>query len=130
MMYFAYLFTGLAALIHTYIFAVESLLWGKPQTNKVFRLTPEQAEQNRVFAFNQGFYNLFLAIAAAGGMALCLSGTITIGFTLMAYANLSMLGAALVLIYSQRKLMRAAAIQGLPPLIALSSLLAVAQVSF
>lgn len=129
-MYSAYLLTGLAAIIHIYIFMIESLLWGIPRTNKVFRITPEQADQNRLFAFNQGFYNLFLAIAAATGIALCLSGTITIGFTLMVYANFSMLGAAVVLIYSQRKLIRAALFQGLPPLLALIILLTVAQISF
>ena len=130
MMYLAYLFTGLAAFIHFYIFVVESLLWGKPRTNKVFRITPEQAEQNRQFAFNQGFYNLFLAIAAAAGSILCATGTITIGFTLMAYATLSMLAAALVLICSQRNLIRAALIQGLPPLLALICLFAIARISF
>lgn len=119
MMYFAYLFTALAALIHLYIFIMESILWGKPRTNGVFRMSPAQAEQNRLFAFNQGFYNLFLGVASAGGAVLCMNGNITIGFTLMAYANLSMLGAALVLICSNRRLIRAASIQGFPPLFAL-----------
>jgi putative membrane protein len=92
-------------------------LWGKPKTNKVFGVTAEAAEQNRLFAFNQGFYNLFLALAALGGSALGLD--ITAGKTLVAYALLSMLAAALVLIFSNRKLMRAALVQGLPPLIGL-----------
>lgn len=129
-MYLAYLFTVLAAFIHFYIFAVESLLWGRPGTNKIFRVTPEQAEQNRLFAFNQGFYNLFLGMAAAGGALLCINGSITIGFTLMTYATLSMLGAAVVLVFSESRLLRAAFIQGLFPLLALICLMAVANVSF
>jgi putative membrane protein len=110
-----------AALIHVYIFWMESLTWGRPKTNRVFRVTPEAAEQNRLFAFNQGFYNLFLAIAAFAGLV---AGTESpIGLTLVVYSLASMVGASLVLIYSQPKLIRAALIQGLPPLLGLVFLL-------
>jgi len=120
MMIAAFIFIGLAALIHVYIFAMESLLWGRPRINKIFRITKTEAEQNRLFAFNQGFYNLFLAIAAAISILLTINGASLMGATLMIYSALSMVGASLVLIYSNKKLFRAALIQGLPPSIALS----------
>lgn len=119
----AQIFIGLAALTHLYIFAMESVLWGKPRTNKAFRLSAEQAEQNRLFALNQGFYNLFLAVAAIVGIVFSTGhGRTAIGITLMAYAALSMFGASVVLFCSQRKLIVPALIQGLPPLLGLISL--------
>lgn len=114
----ALFFVGVASAVHFYIFIMESILWGKPKTNKVFGLSPEGAEQNRLFAFNQGYYNLFLAIAALVGIFLSHSDH-SAGVTLMIYSSLSMLGAALVLLYSQPKLLRAVLIQGLPPLLGL-----------
>lgn len=113
------IFIGIAAFIHIYIFAMESLLWGKPRINKVFALTSEQAEQNRLFAFNQGFYNLFLAIAGFLGIALVNGALVAAGKALMIYSAASMLGAALVLLGSSRGLIRPALIQGLPPLLGL-----------
>lgn len=114
------LLASLAGLIHVYIFVLESVLWGRPKTNKVFGVSPEQAEQSRLFAFNQGFYNLFLAVAMLGGLALSYSPSYAIaGTTLTIYAGLSMFGAAIVLVCSQPKLIRAACIQGVPPVLAL-----------
>lgn len=110
---------ALAGFIHVYIFFMESVLWGQPRTNRTFGVSAEQAEHSRLFAFNQGYYNLFLAIAALGGVVLFLTDRQTVGITLMCYSSLSMIGAAVVLYCAQRKLLRAALIQGLPPLIGL-----------
>lgn len=118
-MYLNQLFIFIAVLIHVYIFAMESLLWGKPKTNRTFGVNAEQAEQNRLFAFNQGYYNLFLAIAGFIGVALFYLDQDVVGQTLMIYSSLSMLGAALVLFYSKKSLLRAALIQGLPPFLSL-----------
>jgi putative membrane protein len=115
----AQVFIGIAALIHLYIFGMESILWGQPRTNRVFGVTAELAEQNRLFALNQGFYNLFLAIAAFAGIGLYTRGLFIIGLTLMTYAAVSMLGASIVLFFSQRRLIRPALVQGLPPLLGL-----------
>ena len=115
----ALIFVGFAGAIHLYIFLMESFLWGRQRINKVFGVSPAQAEQNRLFAFNQGFYNLFLAIAAFLGVVLVLKDQSTVGSTLMIYSSASMLGAAVVLFFSERKLIRAALIQGLPPALGL-----------
>ena len=69
-------------------------------------------------AFNQGFYNLFLALGVAAGLVALITNS-TIGFTLLISAALSMIGAGSVLFVSVEKSMRAAVIQAGPPLIGL-----------
>ncbi|HEY0217854.1 MAG TPA: DUF1304 domain-containing protein, partial [Cellulomonas sp.] len=53
---------ALAALVHVYIFRLESLTWTSERTRAVFGTTEAEAEATRALAFNQGFYNLFLAV--------------------------------------------------------------------
>ena len=65
----ALVFAVLAALMHLYIFWMESLRWERPETRKVFGTSPEQAATTRRLAYNQGFYNLFLALTAFAGVA-------------------------------------------------------------
>ncbi|MCK9917021.1 MULTISPECIES: DUF1304 domain-containing protein [Microbacterium] len=115
----ALVFAALAALVHVYIFVLESLRWTEPATRRIFGLrSAEEAELTRSLAFNQGFYNLFLALATAIGIVLVAAGSLTIGATLVLVGTGSMLAAALVLVLSSPKLARSAAIQGTFPLIA------------
>jgi putative membrane protein len=106
-----------AALIHLVIFALESVLWTRPSTMRTFGIRdPKDAEVLRPMAFNQGFYNLFLAIGVAVGLAVAASGVsheAGLGVTLFALA--SMLLAAIVLVASNPRLRRAALVQGLAP---------------
>lgn len=51
--------TGIGALIHVYIFVLESLLWTTERARATFGTDRAEAEQTRALAFNQGFYNLF-----------------------------------------------------------------------
>lgn len=53
--------TGVVALIHVYILALEMFLWDKPQGMKAFGTTREYAASTKVLAANQGLYNGFLA---------------------------------------------------------------------
>lgn len=59
---------GFVALEHVGFFVLESFLFKTPLGLKVFKLTPQAAEANAVFAFNQGFYNLFLAAGLVWGL--------------------------------------------------------------
>jgi len=52
---------SLVALIHAYIFVLESVLWTRPYGMKTFRMDAARAEATRTLALNQGLYNLFLA---------------------------------------------------------------------
>ena len=63
----ALVFAGLAGLLHVYIFTMESLTWTSKRTRAAFGTTPEEAETTKLLAFNQGFYNLFLAIVTGVG---------------------------------------------------------------
>jgi putative membrane protein len=111
-------FAVLAALLHVYIFVMESLTWTSPRTRATFGTTPETAETTKELAFNQGFYNLFLAIVTAIGVAAVLMGARAVGVALVLAGVGSMLAAALVLLLSSPDKARAAITQGTFPLIA------------
>jgi putative membrane protein len=87
-----------------------------------FGLTLEQAGIVRLFAFNQGFYNLFLALEVAAGLAALHLGHPGAGHALVGFACASMLGAALVLVSSSRRFWVGALVQGLPPAVALAAM--------
>jgi putative membrane protein len=117
-------FAFLAAVLHVYIFTMESLTWTRPATWKRFGVASQaDAETTKPLAYNQGFYNLFLAVGAFIGIG-CVAfaggepGQSAVGWTLVFSCCGSMLLAALVLALSGKKYLRAAAIQGTTPLLA------------
>ncbi|GAA3707475.1 DUF1304 domain-containing protein [Streptomyces tremellae] len=112
-----------AGLIHLYIFVLESFRWTAPATRATFGTSAEQAQETRQLAYNQGFYNLFLAVAAIVGAVLVLAGTVTVGTTLAVTGTGSMVLAGLVLVSSDRTKLRAALVQVLAPALALIALL-------
>ena len=113
---------ALAALVHVYIFVLESVRWEDPATRRVFGTTEEIAALTQPLAYNQGFYNLFLAIVTAVGVALVGSHR-EAAVALLCAGTGSMLAAALVLITSDRSKARAAVVQGLFPALSLLCLL-------
>jgi len=147
-------FVVLAGLVHVLIFALESLLWRSRRTWRQFGIrSAEDAEVARPWAFNQGFYNLFLAVGAIAGGVGAIVGLIR-GSSWVAWAPLEaadafgwgprldgwgwvavfsalcMLGAAVVLLASSRgKQLRGTLIQGTAPLIGLVLLAAGAAVA-
>jgi len=118
----ALVFAGFAAALHVYIFVLESVRWEAPATRAVFGTTPEIAAATKPLAFNQGFYNLFLAIVTAVGIAL-IGTDRPVAITLVCTGVGSMLAAALVLVLSDSSKARAAIVQGAFPLICLLDLL-------
>ncbi len=116
---------ALAALLHVYIFVMESLTWTSPRTRAVFGTTAEEAQTTKMLAFNQGFYNLFLAVVTAVGIAAVMLGHRSAGAALIFAGVGSMLAAAVVLLASSPDKARAAITQGTLPLIG-SALLAAA----
>ena len=113
----ALVFAGFAALLHVYIFVMETLTWTTPRTRAVFGTTAEEAQTTKMLAFNQGFYNLFLAIVTIAGIAAMVMGHKAVGAALVFAGVGSMLAAAGVLIASSRDMVRSAAIQGAFPLL-------------
>ena len=114
---------GLAALLHVYIFVMESLTWTSPRTRATFGLTEQQAVDTKELAFNQGFYNLFLALIALAGVVAAGVGAASVGVALMAAGTGSMLAAALLLAATSPDKRSAAVKQGAFPLVAVVLLL-------
>jgi putative membrane protein len=118
-------FAAIAALIHVYIFVLESVSWTKESTRKVFGVrSAEDAELMRPLAYNQGFYNLFLALGVVAGLIMIAAiGAPQAGFAVTIFALLSMVLAAVVLVTSNPKAARSALIQGAAPLLGLAFLI-------
>lgn len=119
----ALVFAALATLLHVYIFVIESLTWTSPRTRATFGTTEAEAETTKLLAFNQGFYNLFLAVVTGAGITAVALGHIGIGASLVFAGVGSMAAAAVVLVASDRDKARAAATQGTFPAIAIVLLL-------
>lgn len=116
-----------SGLLHVWIFVLESVRFMRPSVHRRFGITSEaDATVARPWAFNQGFYNLFLAVGALGGAALAiLAGGPTgdpalfaAGRAVALFACASIAGAGLVLLSSNRRLARAATFQIVPGLAA------------
>ena len=106
-----------AALLHVYIWVLESFRWTEPATRKTFGTSAADAEVTKPLAYNQGFYNLFLAIITlAGVVAGGADGYV--GTALVLAGTGSMLAAALVLVTRDRSMLRAALVQGTFPALA------------
>ena len=114
----ALIFAALAAVLHVYIFTMESLTWTSKRTRATFGTTAEEAETTKLLAFNQGFYNLFLAIVSGIGIAAMFTGHRDVGAALV-FAGVG----SMALLVSARDKARAAVTQGLFPVIAIVLLL-------
>jgi putative membrane protein len=123
MVYAGLVFAGLAALLHVYIWVMESLTWTSARTRATFGISEDEALATKELAFNQGFYNLFLAIVTAAGVIGAIAGYRSVGAALVFAGVGSMLAAALVLLISSPDKARAALTQGAFPLIAVVLLL-------
>jgi len=119
----AVIFAVLAAAIHVLFFVLESVLFRRPFAWRAFGIrTQQDAETTRDWAFNQGFYNLFLALGTLTGVLVWVLGKPHQGRALIGFGCSCMLAAALVLLGTDRRMGRAALTQGLLPLIALATI--------
>ena len=119
----ASIFVALAALLHGYIFLMESVWWTRPSTWKRFGVADQAAaDTTKPMAYNQGFYNLFLAVGAIIGIVLIWAGGADsagaiAGRALVLFTTACMVLAAAVLTTTGRGYLRPALIQGTLPLI-------------
>lgn len=119
----AMVFAALAALLHVYIFVMESVLWTRPRIWRRFGVADQAAADTiRPMAYNQGFYNLFLAVGAIVGLILYGAGADgsslrVAGLALVIAALAAMAGAAVVLVTGGATYLRPALLQGTFPLI-------------
>lgn len=108
-----------AALIHVLIFKMESISWTSEKTLTTFNMSPQQAANTKEMAFNQGFYNLFLAIEILLGAIIYYTASHAVGLSLMFFGTGSMLAAAALLFITSPDKRPAALKQGATPLLAI-----------
>jgi putative membrane protein len=107
-----------AGLLHVGFFVVESLMWQR--AHKFFGVKSADDAATMAFAlYNQGFYNLFLAIGTFVGVGLSSVLLADGNHVLVVFCGLFMIGAAVVLVGSNRLLWRGALLQGGLPAVAL-----------
>ncbi len=106
--------SALAAALHVFIWYLESFAW-TTRARAVFGTSAEEAEATRELAFNQGFCNLFIAVAVIIGIVVHALGHDAVGLTLVLTGTVSMLAASLVLLLSSPDKAAAAVKQGALP---------------
>ena len=112
------LLAGLGALFHVYVFYLESVAWTRDRTRATFGTSAQDAAITKPLAFNQGFYNLFLALIVVSGLIAFAANNPLVGATLVFAGAGSMVAAGLVLLFSNQDLARAALAHLGPPLLA------------
>ena len=124
MMIVAMAFAILSALLPVFIFYMESISWTSERTRATFNMSAEAAENTKEMAFNQGFYNLFLALEVFVGVLVYVFASPAVGLALMLFGTGSMLAAALLLFITSPDKRSAATKQGALPLFAVIALVA------
>ena len=121
------IFAIITAIFHILFFVAESILWLEPYIYKNILSQPdssigiglfEQATIMETVFFNQGFYNLFLALGLIAGIILVKKDRAEKGITLIGYCCLFAFGAGVVLALSAGAFL-GAAVQAVPPMIVL-----------
>lgn len=114
----AQLFAIVAVVFHVAAFVMETLLFHKPAVQTALLGRPEPSAAVRLWAFNQGFYNLFLAAGPVVGLVAYHTGHEDVGRALVIYGCAFMAACGVVLFASDRRLWRGMIGQSGPPLIA------------
>jgi putative membrane protein len=115
----ALVLAGFAAALHVFIWTMESITWKQPATWKRFGLVSQaDADTTAPMAYNQGYYNLFLAVIAIVGIVLVAADRDAAGWALVIAACGTMVAASLVLLTTGPGYGRAAAMQGTVPAVA------------
>jgi putative membrane protein len=116
-----------AALLHVLFFVLESVLFRRPAGRRLFGVRAEHdSPPLRLFAVNQGVYNLALAIVVLVGIGLMVTDATSVAGRALVIAGCSVMvvaGIALALT-APRRMLGAALVQALPPLLAIGALLA------
>jgi putative membrane protein len=112
------LFAIVAVISHVMAFVMESFLFRRPGVQRFLLGRLEPAAGVRLWAFNQGFYNLFLAAGPVAGLIAYHAGNHSAGRALVIYGCAFMAACGVVLFISDRKLWRSMIGQSGPPLIA------------
>jgi putative membrane protein len=113
----SFTFFLIAALVHIGFFVIESFLYQKADGYKYFKVTPEQHLATKVWAKNQGYYNLFLALGVLLGLYFIFKKQVMIAGVVTSYCGLFMIGAGVALWLTEPRMRRGALLQIVPPLL-------------
>lgn len=113
----SFFFFSLAGLIHIFFFVLESFLLQKTDGYRLMKINPSDHAAIKPWAFNQGFYNLFLAVGIFVGLYFVLKTQIQLAGVVTSLFGLGMIGAGIVLFFSAPKLRKGAYLQIMPPLL-------------
>ncbi len=115
-----------AALMHLWIFTMESVRFGRPEVHAMFEVRAADLGIVRPWAFHQGCYNALLALQVLAGLTAAHSGAIAAGQALVLAAGVSMLAASVALIAFDPRRGRIKGLigQGAPALATLIALMA------
>lgn len=118
---------SIAALLHVLFFVLESVLFRHARGRRLLGVRAEHdSPPLRLFAVNQGVYNLALSIVVLVGAALLIADPTSVAGLAIISAGCSVMvvaGLALALT-GGRRMLGAALAQALPPLLAVGALLA------
>ena len=113
---------GMAATLHVAFFVLESVLFRLPFGRRIFRVRAEaDSAPLRLFAVNQGVYNLALAIVVVVGIVLTAAepGSIAGPAVVVAGCAVMVVAGAALAFTAPPRLFPAALAQGIPPLLAI-----------
>ena len=112
----SFIFFSLAGVVHVGFFLIESILLQKKVGQKILGISDSQHAAVKVWALNQGFYNLFLALGTFVGLSFVVKKRVLEAGILTGFCGLSMIAAGLVLGFTSPHLRKWALLQALPPL--------------
>ncbi|MFI9363858.1 DUF1304 domain-containing protein [Kitasatospora sp. NPDC053057] len=107
-------FAMLAAAIHLVVWPLESYLYGHPRVRYLLTGSTADAPEVRLWRFNVGFYNLFLALGLVAGLVLLHTGHAGSGRPVILYIAAFMVAGGTALFISEPKLWRGALGQAVP----------------
>ncbi|WP_175409096.1 DUF1304 domain-containing protein [Streptomyces sp. TRM64462] len=113
----------IAAAIHLVVGLLESFFYDRPAVRRFLTLSEDNPPALRLWTFNVGFYNIFLAAGLIAGLVAAWSGHESVGRALVIYVSAFMVAGGIMLFVSDRRLWQGSLGQGLLPLVALVTLL-------
>ncbi|MFL6120037.1 DUF1304 family protein [Actinophytocola sp.] len=115
-----------AALVHLWIFTMESVRFRRPDVHAMFEVRAADLAAVRPWAFHQGCYNALLALQTLAGVAAVHLGATAAGRALVLAAGASMLAASAALVAFDPRRARIAGLigQGAPALATVIAVLA------
>lgn len=114
----------LAVAVHAGFFVLETIAFGHLRVRRLFGVrSADDSRALRIFAANQGVYNLALAVVVAIGIALAWNGALALGSGIALAGLAVMVVAAIALVISSPRLWLGAVVQGVPSAIGAAGIL-------